>query len=201
MDGNSNRRWFQLSLRTLLGAMTVVAVCIGIVANRARNQQQACAAIRQLGGHIQYDYAWNMNAGSELPKSLAQAEPFAPKWLRDYLGEDFFVSVSGVCVTSATDRNLGFLQQMAKLQSLSIEKSAITDNGLVAIVDQTELVYLWLDDTQIGDAGLTHLSGMKKLRFLYIHNANVTDKGIDALKRELPAVRVCYGRDPASKIK
>ena len=82
-------RWFQFSLRTLLVATTLFAVLCSLFSwqvKRAQFQKQCVAAIRNRGGHVHYDYkVANWYASSPVPK-----------YLLDWLGEDFFHRVVGV---------------------------------------------------------------------------------------------------------
>ena len=45
------RRWFRFSLRTMLLATTMLCIWLGWKINAAREQRQAVAAVRELGGH------------------------------------------------------------------------------------------------------------------------------------------------------
>jgi len=76
------RRWFQFSLRTLLVLLTVLCVWLGVTVNRARKQREAVAAIEALGGYVRYEYQYGSGQ-----------EPPGPKWLRELIGEEYFVSV------------------------------------------------------------------------------------------------------------
>ena len=206
----ARRNLLALSLRSLLVLFTLLAVWVGIVANRAREQRRIVTALSQYPGvMILYDYQWDLSAGGEIPKPRPLSPPPGPVWLRSRLGDEYFVTVIGVFLTGEWDGKprqptgaaLELIRDLPGLQVLSLEKTAITDAGLAAIADQTDLTYLWLDDTVISDAGLVHLQHLRKLKFLYIRNSNVTDAGIDALKRDLPHTRICYGRGYPEKIK
>ncbi len=204
------RNWLSLSLRSLLVLFTLLAVWMGIIANRAREQRRIVAALSQYpGAMILYDHEWDLSAGGEIPKRRPLGPPPGPPWLRNRLGDEYFVTVIGLFLTGNWDQKspgpdrgaLELLRDLPRLRVLSLEKSSITDADLAAIADQTDLIYLWLDDTAISDAGLVHLRRMRRLKFLYIRNSNVTDAGIDALKRDLPQVRICYGRGSPNKLK
>jgi len=206
----ARRNWLSLSLRTLLVLFTLLAIWVGIIANRARQQRRIVNALSQYpNAMIMYDYQWDLSAGGEIPKARPLSPPPGPLWLRNWLGDEYFVTVIGVFLTGDWNRNsdqparatLEPIGDLPSLRVLSLEKSSITDADLAAIAGQTNLTYLWLDDTAISDAGLVHLRRMRKLKYLYIRNSNVTDAGIDALKRDLPNSRICYGRGSPNKIK
>ena len=48
------RRWAQFSLGSLFLAVTVLSVWLGVVANQARRQREAVAAIEAHGGKVFY---------------------------------------------------------------------------------------------------------------------------------------------------
>ena len=84
------RRWFQYSLRSFLILLTALAVWLGVVVNRAREQREAVKAIEALGGHIIYDWSiveWH--DGGTYTMDIARKPP-APVWLRRIIGDDFF---------------------------------------------------------------------------------------------------------------
>ena len=73
-----DHRLLTFSLRTLFLALTALAVWLGIVVNRAREQREAVKAIEALGGAIEYE----RTAG--------------PKWLRQLIGDEYLQEVWGV---------------------------------------------------------------------------------------------------------
>ena len=76
------RRWFQYSLRTLFVLVTVLCVCLAVTANRARRQREAVKAIESVGGQVRYEYQY-----------VSGQEPPGPEWLRELIGDEYFVSV------------------------------------------------------------------------------------------------------------
>jgi hypothetical protein len=206
----ARRKWLTLSLRSLLLLFTLLAVWVGIVANRAREQRRIVTALSQYPSvMIMYDHEWDLSAGGEIPKPRPLGPPPGSPWIRSRLGDEYFVTVIGVFLTGDWDRKteqptstaLELIRDLPCLRVLSLEKSSITDAGLATVANQTDLTYLWLDDTAISDAGLVHLRRMTNLKRLYLRNSQVTDAGIDTLKRDLPHTRICYGRGFPEKIK
>src|SRR5688572_22036394 len=91
---NPRRRWIRFSLRTLLILLTLACLWLGWQAKRARDQRQAIATIRAAAGTVLYTYQFDANGvfadyGNKL-------KPLAPAWLRDALGQDFFISIHDV---------------------------------------------------------------------------------------------------------
>src|SRR5438105_1887640 len=102
------RRWFQFSIRTLLIANAVAALCCGYVAIRfvipAERQRTAARVIREHGGQAQY----------EIPAS-------APSWwqrkLEAVLPDDYFYEVTAVHwnAAAADDAAVGCLKSLPHL--------------------------------------------------------------------------------------
>src|SRR5262245_2272727 len=89
------RRWLSFSLRSLLLAMTVLCVWLGLKMNEARQQREAVTAIRSLNGQIKlirYDYEMTPAPGGGFNVN-PNAEPRVPAWLRNIFGDDLFYNV------------------------------------------------------------------------------------------------------------
>ena len=62
------RRWYQFTLKALLVVTTFACIGLGWLAherNEVRKREDAIAAIKQLGGNVEFD----------------EARPFRPSWL------------------------------------------------------------------------------------------------------------------------
>ena len=147
------RRWFQYSLRTLLVLVTVLCVWLAVTANRARKQREAVAAIEAVGGVVYYEY-----------QTKSGQKPPGPKWLRELIGDEYFVSVVLV----------------------DFNETQVTDAGLMHLKGLTKLELLYLNRTQITDAGLEHLKGLTNLEDLWLNGTQVTDEGVKKLQQALP---------------
>ncbi len=91
IDATAKRRRLRFSLRTLLVLVTALAVWFGTWAKYARDQKSAVDAVREVGGEVSYAYQYDKNGDF-----LDKASPWAPAWLRNTVGEDYFVTVVGV---------------------------------------------------------------------------------------------------------
>ena len=151
------RRWFQFSLRTLLVLVAVVAVWLALLVNAATKQREAVAAIEALGGHVFYEH-----------ESNSPAELLGPEWLRELVGEEYFVTIIVVGLNS----------------------TKVTDAGLEHLKGLTSLQRLYLDRTNVTDAGLEHLKGLTSLQMLYLSGSHVTDEGVKKLQKALPNCQI-----------
>ena len=93
----TRRRYLTFSLRTLFVLLTALAVWLGVVVNRAREQREAVKAIEALGGILFYDWQLGRPRGINylLPRPR-QAEPPGPEWLRKLIGDHYFQNVDVV---------------------------------------------------------------------------------------------------------
>ena len=84
-------RWrFQFSIRSLLVLPVIVAILgswLAVERKQATQQRDAVAAIRELGGHVMYDYQDRAEREEHDP------DPPGPAWARKLLGVDFFADV------------------------------------------------------------------------------------------------------------
>ena len=135
-----NRRYLTFSLRTLFVLLTALAVWLGVVINRAREQREAVKAIEALGGEVAYDWAWDVKT----PKG-----PTGPAWLRRLIGDDFFQTVERVSFYNASDcvAAIPDLRRLRELESVSVEPptSKAAENAFKAALPNCELE--WLPET------------------------------------------------------
>ena len=178
-------RRLAFSLKTLMLLVLPIAVWLGWVANKARQQRDAVAAIKQYGGFAYYDYEF-ING-----HVIRGREPcWAPKWLRRLVGDEYFREAIGY--NSAPSwrkpsrshaRVMPYLRGLTGLRFLSIGLGQTSDAGLSNIRGLTKLEKLYLSDAgELTDAGLANLTGLWRLRILHIDGAKITDTGIAHLK-------------------
>ena len=188
------RRIFRFSLASLLILISVCGIWMGWRANRVRHQQRVVAAIGEIGGQV------NFSEGSA-------ADRWAPTWLRDWLGEDYFRRVTGIDLqgceasdelvadiarlrdvqhlsltqTKITDQALHHLARLTKLKALSLGFNGITNASLEQLAPLDELIFLDLDVTEVTDDGLPALNELAKLYHLKLYGNPITDRGAEVL--------------------
>ncbi|MEX0714837.1 MAG: hypothetical protein WD278_21095 [Pirellulales bacterium] len=195
------RRLFQFSLRGLLFALTAVGGWLGTHVNRVKNQREAVAELKKVNGLLAYEYQLGP-ANSPLfddvyggfgPgwSSMTQGptEPFGPKALHRFLGEDFFNDVVNVALIGDTrDHHLPPLRKLARLEALQLAKhhpcgaNNLTDRGLGQLCGMKALriLHIW-KATRVTNSGLAELRRLTKLEELVIECPNLTDEGINRL--------------------
>lgn len=120
---------FQLSLRTLLVAMTMVALIAAVVGQRANVQKQAVYLLEEKGSSVAYRH---QEAAPRTEWHLVDHP--APKWLRKVIGDDFFRTVTAAWIDSKsfTDADLDILVRLPELEYLfvSARSAGMTAKGL-----------------------------------------------------------------------
>ncbi len=179
-------RWFQFRLRTLLIVVTLAGcgfAWLGVKVRAARQQAADIAAIEKLGGEVHYTYEFDPKGDPTVFK-----EPFAPKWLRSILGDDFFRNVFEVELskTPVTGADLEHLAAFASLRRLQVYGTQLADADLDHLKRLVQLESLDLRETKITDAGLVHLEGLINLQMVDLWGTKVTNKGVQELQQALP---------------
>jgi len=171
------RRYLRFSVRGLIVVVFVIGAALGWIVRSARMQRDAVAAVERAGGSVGYDLGWTDDP------ALRNRGSWAPAWLVDTLGVDYFVGVvdasfSGNC----SDRELAHTGHLSRLEQLSLTRSRISDAGLVHLRGLAHLSWIGLSDTQVTDAGLVHLKGLTSLSGIDLSRTQVTDAGLANLK-------------------
>lgn len=113
------RRYVTFSLRTLFVVLTALGVWLGVIVNRAREQQDAAAAIEALGGDAYYD--WQVDhtpTGHWVHRTTG--EPDGPVWLRRLIGNDFFHEVTAVGLRPLEADILKSIAYLQRLRGLKV---------------------------------------------------------------------------------
>jgi hypothetical protein len=177
--GTMNRRsLFQISLRTLLGLMTVAAIGLGYITYRAREQRAAVARVKELGGRVVYD--WEM-----ANTSVANPAPPGWPWLRRLMGDEYFQDVGRVFLekTPVSDADLPVICQLRRVQSISLWQGNISDEGLATLEGLSKLSHLDLRETKITSAGLASFKPPPTLSMLLLADTKIGGDGARALGR------------------
>lgn len=173
----NRRRLFQISLRTLLGLITVAAIGLGYITHRAREQRAAVARIKELGGRVHYDY--------QLKDNFAAQEPPGWPWLRRLVGDEYFQDVARVMLdkTPVSDSDLRVICKLRNPIVLHLGNTDISDEGLVYFEGLSKLSCLDLRETKITSAGLGRLKPLPSVGSVILSDTSVGDDGIKALAR------------------
>jgi hypothetical protein len=193
-NNKPTRPWSRISIRVMMLIVLSIAALLAWRVNRARQQKDAVLAVERHGGWVHYDYEF---VNGKLTKGRS---PWAPRWLRRILGDEYFQNVEQVSLVyddstgtrfdnsnvEAADALLKRLSKLPGLKELCLQETQATDEGLKHIGKMTELerLFIW-DGVSVTDAGVAHLAGLKNLKFVQISRSNLTDDSL-ALLSGLP---------------
>jgi len=135
----------------------------GWVVHRAQEQRDAVAAIKRAGGDVVYDWQRQF-------VGLREPGPWAPRWLVDWIGVDYFGNVveawlAGPRIQGAEEA-LAYVGHLRRLEALWLGSPTMTDAGLAHLEGLTnlKLMNISLSGTRVTDTGLVHLKGLTRLR-------------------------------------
>jgi len=179
----SQRAFFRISLRLLLVIIAIICVWLGMKVKRVADQRQAISIMSSLEGSFSFDYQYD----SKNSRLDHDAWP-GPKWMRRWLGEEWFREIYVAVLYNLNNEQLTTLTGlMPELASLELFSQAINDNGLAGIGRCQNLVRLHIEHASFGDEGLRHIGQCQSLQMLSIRGTQVTDQGLRHLSelREL----------------
>lgn len=122
------KRFFRprFSLRLLFVLLTALAISLGVYVERVREQRAIVAELKELGATVKLDFEAK-GRGRVSPQAAA---PPGPRWLRRWLGDDFFAHVTEVSFApgDVTDDQLRMLWKLRRLKYVSLRESAASDD-------------------------------------------------------------------------
>jgi hypothetical protein len=170
----------------------VMGAGLGWVVRSARIQREAVQAITRAGGWVKYEWEWTVgNAGRGLPTNdVPGGKPWAPQWLVDLIGVDFFSHATNASLgEKGTDALLVQVGRLRRLQRLNVNQppaqSLVYEAGR-----PSRLQRLSVGTSSVSDAGLAHLKGLAALSILTLLRTQVTDAGVKELRQALPNLRI-----------
>jgi hypothetical protein len=174
MEANSPRRWYQFSLRTFLILVTLLAMWLGYISFRAREQQAAVRRINELGGSVQYDYQIGI---------YPTTSPAGWPWLRKLVGDEYFQDVVAVNLndTKVSDADLGVIGKLRRTKRLALNRTDVSDAGLASFSGMSELDYLGLAQTKVTSNGIRCLRPPKSSSVVTLENTSVDDNALPNL--------------------
>jgi Leucine-rich repeat (LRR) protein len=180
-DSHPKRRWLRFSLRSLLLAMTVFGVWLGVKVNAARQQREIVRMVHELGGIVWYDYEFD-SAGNHLNP------PPEPGWLANFIGVDFLHNVLAVRVLNENYQRpnnysalMARLPEVPQLRFLVLTAGKLRDEDFQHLAGLSRLEYVALIANDITGQGAQFLKHASRLKMLFSTNNVVSDQGLDAI--------------------
>ena len=158
----------------------------------AKREDEACDAIRKLGGEV---IPWAQFIGEPGYRKIIAVRLTGPKIMDDDL--ELVRSLNGPGTvdlrdSQVTDAGLKHLIGLKRLHALILSGTKITDVGLETVSSVNGLVGLELERTPVTDAGLEHLRGLVALKWLYLRDTKVTEAGVKRLQQALPNCAIAW---------
>ena len=164
----------------------MVGFLLGWFVRQAERQRKAVKAIREVGGHVWYDYQLDDSG-----RPAAKHEPPALAWLRELTGEDLLSDVHNVFVpTPVTDSCIEDLRVLTEIECLIIYGTHVTGAELRRLKGLRDLDKLVLFHTKIRDEGYENLKGLTQLKCLSVEGSYVTYDDIRELQEALPICKI-----------
>lgn len=152
-------RRVRFSLAAMLIIVTGVTLWLGRTTLLARRQKAAVASVTSAEGIVSYN------------------ETAVPQWLRDALGEEYFLNA----------RSVDFATKMGRKSGSQDPKA--NDAALAGLADLSSLDSLELGHNEsVGDEQLKFLRPLNNLQVLYLHRTSVVGPGLKELV-ELPQLK------------
>src|SRR5687768_6661225 len=141
----SIRRLFQFSVKSVLVLMTLLCIGLGTWTYRSQRQLFAVEAITNAGGEFCYSYQARPSSSGIGKTYSFQVEPAAPGWLRNLIGDHYFIT---------------------PLKLVIRKQREIDPNCLAHLKALPHLEEMWFNDVALDDADLASLKHLRKLKIL-----------------------------------
>jgi hypothetical protein len=122
-DSRSWRRFARFSVRGLIVFVIVIGGGLGWLVRSARIQREAVAAITAARGSVKYD--WEESNGAV----IAAGKPWAPGWLVNRIGVDYFGHVTSAALPGPTDATFAQVGRLTQVQTLIFDASDVSNAG------------------------------------------------------------------------
>jgi hypothetical protein len=167
------KRLFRISLRTLFALMTILCLWLGLKARQVHQLRQAIKWVEGHGGQVYY-YELQPTFSNMSP------EPPGPRWLRDLVGQDYFITPSGTSLVDNTVSDVSQLRHLPELRQCFLCAEGLADISPLAKLQKLRALYLECHS----NCDLSPLAELTQLRGLVV--PDVSDERFAELKRALP---------------
>ena len=167
------KRLLRISLRTLFALMTILCLWLGLKSQQLHQLRQAIRWVEGHGGEVYY-YELQPTVSNMSP------EPPGPRWLRDLVGQDYFITPSGASLVDNTVSDVSQLRHLPELRQLVLRAEELADISPLAELQKLRALYLECHS----NCDLSPLRELGELRGMVV--PNVSDEQFAELKRALP---------------
>lgn len=185
--------WHRFAIRLSVRALLALVLAVGIVAwllvAPGFERHRATGLIRRHNGTYLHDYQFSPLSGyAKNPRS-----PY-PAWARKALTDDHFHDVTLVFIQSPDfdDEDLGRLRPLDRVDTMRLDRAAISADGLKRFRDFPRLRQLYLNGCNITDAAIENLGDevLSRLVFLGLQDTPVSQAKVDELRERHPKLTI-----------
>jgi hypothetical protein len=169
MPALPRRRWLRYSLRTFLVLITALALWLGVITKRARDQRDAVAMLASIGITPNYDYQARYDADGFLIFDPTRPRP-PLSWLGEQLGEYYFFDVVAILDTriDADSQTIAAAAaRLPRLRQLHVN-TAFDFHELQQVCQCTHLERLGFSIARLTGDQLQPIERLSKLEHLYL---------------------------------
>lgn len=182
--------WVRFSLRGLLVATSLLAICCSVWVYRAEQQRRAVKHFTSRGIMLGYH-----------PSSV-------PYWIVNRVGEQYVYDVSLAYLRwkPITSADLQVLRAFPRLDELDLAHTQVTDDDVPAIKKLASLHKLSVMETKITAVGVQQIATLPRLEWLLISPRQLNDAAVESLKKSATLnnlvimERIPLGRKPEHSI-
>jgi hypothetical protein len=169
----NRRRFWQISLRSLLLLTTLAAIWLGYVTHKVREQRAAVALIKQLGGRVSDDYQ----------EATGSANTPGWPWLRRIIGDEYFQDVTKVMLekTPVSDTDLQVICKLTRTKGIILWQGNISDAALASLERLPDLSVLDLRDTKVTSEGFGLFKAPPSIETVVLSGTMVKGDGARAI--------------------
>jgi hypothetical protein len=178
----------QFSIRTLVIAMALVAICF----HAATKQWRIASELRASDAQIYYRYQYD---NWDDPERYSRNHELELHPFLRFAGPDFGSTIVSVFLVGPEDpsRAAKLCAKLPDLRLLGIQDCSLSDNDLDGFTDLHDLRGLYLCGTSITDDSVASLGKLKHLRVLNVTETSLSHVAIRELENALPNTKIHSG--------
>ena len=167
---------FRFGMRLLIVVVSLLAVALGFVTNKAHQQRTAVNWVRANGGMVTYDFDRTLE---DLP---------GPGWAHSLFGVDFFAVPVGVSLNYALVEDITPLSRLRQLDTVLLTGTFVGDVTPLSHLNRVET--LQHDVTEVTD--VLPLMKLRQLQYLNLSGNNISKDDLERLQSALPKCRIDF---------
>jgi hypothetical protein len=187
----------RFSLRTLVFGLTIAAIAIGMVSREANRQRRAVDQLEAGGARVEFAHQFTFDSRhAPVPRGEVPNAPMpGPDWLRELLGDHYFVTpikvwhvddaalLEGLPTTEEIyglkldDEDLPHIKALSELKVLMLNQMSSAEY-YDFLSSFPNLVHFAVNRVGFDDADAVHLVRVPNLQWLQMSDTRITDEAL-----------------------